>query len=1070
MTEFLIEELRKAVRSADRKPLIVCGAGVATQATNGKAPSWAALIRSGIKRVEDLDGHASKWADECRNRLEAGGTPEWIAVADELTDRLGGTHNAEFAGWLSDAIGHLMAERRDLLDAIIALRCPIATTNYDDILVKATGFLPIIWSDHDETLRFLHNPTQGILHLHGYWRSPESVVLGSRSYAEHSADNRHALLQQVATLDRAALFIGCSQDGLTDPDFSRLDSFLETWQDAAPRRYWLVKQDLDATGRPMPAPSPIFTKRLFPVGFGTIYDDLPKLLTTLPAPETAHVSDPDVGLHCIEQHEPNPEIFGREGEVALVAQALLDGKPAVVAGGPGMGKTAVAIAALYDSQIMTHFGRRRVFVPLETATEPRAILAKLVEALGLSPTGDETSLLRILETSAGERPIAAILDNAGTVFDIDRAEAIRLLNLAAQTKGLSFVVTIRGSAPRISGSRPIEDLPRLTEAAARETFIAVAGCPFSPDPDLPYLLEALDGHALSIQLVAAQAGGLPSLKSLRDLWDDARAEILRRPGEEESRLTSVRASLALSLGSRRMRSTPLARRLLALLALLPGGLAEADAPTVLGKRGSVTKAKAGEAVACLHQSRLVERRPDRRLRMLTPLRECAKPDVPLLPSDRERLVDHYLSIANKAGKFNQKDWNRARAEVEAEADNLDPVCDLAVEIDASHKDLLGALNGLAYFHRTSGRATVNSLKRAISCTDRPKLRALCSAQLGAIASNHSDYEAAAAWLSEGVTCARATNDILLEATCTLDLGDVARLRSDYEVATSRADEALLLYRRRNNSTGEAHCAFMLGTIAIAHSEYSFATSQLKQALALYQRMRDTQGEANCISQLGVIALSGLDPKPGMVPIEEALALYRFTGDVLGEANCILSLGQFARRWRDYTTATTRINEAISLYRRIGDVTHEAECVSQLGLIALHGSDYLAAVDLFGRALALIEPTEHRAIFARTIVRRGQVKVFAGDTTNGIADIETGFHAYLQIADAKDRARPGMEALHRALVCHDADDRARYIEGARSAWASIGRFDLISDWLGEIPNIPEPPETPLAPRSAIVTGS
>src|SRR4051794_20155543 len=74
VTEFLIGELRRAVRSSDRKPLIVCGAGVSTQATNGKAPSWAKLIQSGIKRVVDVDANAGAWANESRLKLEAGGT------------------------------------------------------------------------------------------------------------------------------------------------------------------------------------------------------------------------------------------------------------------------------------------------------------------------------------------------------------------------------------------------------------------------------------------------------------------------------------------------------------------------------------------------------------------------------------------------------------------------------------------------------------------------------------------------------------------------------------------------------------------------------------------------------------------------------------------------------------------------------------------------------------------------------------------------------------------------------------------------------------------------------------
>jgi SIR2-like domain len=371
MTEFLIAELRKAVQSSDRKPLIVCGAGVSIQATDGKAPSWASLIRSGIRHAEGLDANAGAWANASRHKLATGGTGAWIAVADEVTERLGGAHNAEFADWLEGEVGHLTLTSRDLMDAIMALGCPIATTNYDDLLDKAGGLPPISWSDYDETVRLLRDPTpHGILHLHGHWRSPEQVVLGSKSYGEHSSDGRRALLQQMTALDRQTAFIGCSQDGLDDPDFKRLDSFLSEWQDVAQRRYWLIRQEVDEHGNSKSPPPPDHAKRLFPVVFGRAHDDLLPLLCSLPLPAlTAHPADPDDTIRCIDQHEPKPQLFGRDGEITLVVDALLAGKSAVVAGGPGMGKTAVATAALYDQRVIAKFGRRRVFASLETATE-----------------------------------------------------------------------------------------------------------------------------------------------------------------------------------------------------------------------------------------------------------------------------------------------------------------------------------------------------------------------------------------------------------------------------------------------------------------------------------------------------------------------------------------------------------------------------------------------------------------------------------------------------------------------------------------------------------------------------
>ena len=471
-------------------------------------------------------------------------------------------------------------------------------------------------------------------------------------------------------------------------------------------------------------------------------------ISSLPPVETKGVK-----IRCIEDHEPKPQIFGRTDEIEAIVNAALDGKTVLVAGGPGIGKTAVTIAAFYDSRLVKQFGQRRVFASLETATEPRAILAKLVETLGLPATGDEGSLLRILEINAAEQPLAAILDNAETVFDTARETAERLLKLAAQIQGLSLVVTIRGVAPPIPGATQIDDLSALDLFAASEAFLDIAGKSFKGDPDLQHLLHALDGHALSLRLVAAQAIGSSSLRGLRESWDEVHAEILKISGEQEDRLNSLRASLALSLNSRRMKSVPLARRLMSLLAFLPGGLAESDVHSLLGDRGVVSKARANEAIICLHQLRLVERRPDRQLRMLTPLRESVKSEITPLEPDRERLIEHYLALCAKAQTLGGSNWENSREVVEAEADNLDPVCALAVDTRIDRKGLEHALVGLAKLRLFSGICETTSIDKA-------------------------------------VTRLRDQAPSVFLARCSYRLAEIARLQFDTGTAIARYEEAL----------------------------------------------------------------------------------------------------------------------------------------------------------------------------------------------------------------------------------------------------------------------------------------
>jgi tetratricopeptide (TPR) repeat protein len=752
---------------------------------------------------------------------------------------------------------------------------------------------------------------------------------------------------------------------------------------------------------------------------------------------------------CIDDHEPKPVIFGREDEIQTIVDALLDGKVSVVAGGPGMGKTALATAALYDPRVIARFSRRRVFASLETATEPRAILAKLVETLGLPPTGDEVSLLRILETNAAEQPLAAILDNAETVFDIDRANCERLLNLVSQVKGLSLTVTIRGVAPPMPNAVLLDNLSKLERDPARDAFLSVAGVSFVADPNLPHLLEALDGHALSIRLVAAQAIGLPTLDGLRESWDDAHAEILRVFGEEESRLTSVRASLALSLNSRRMKSTPLAKRLVALIAFLPSGLAEGDVRILLGERGSLTKAKANEAVTCLHQLRLVERRPDLRLRMLTPLRECVRSDVSPLDVDRKRLVDHFLALSVHANMIATQEWEKYREKVEAEADNLDSVSEFAVATSLSHKRLEAALGGLIRFHIQTGRSSLRSIDHAIvrlRTKGAWRMAAGCLLGLANVGYAHSDYVRALARVEDALMLYRRISDAIGEANCIRQIGEIAAARNDRDTARMRFGESLVLYREYGEVLGEANSMQSLGEIEYARSNLESAAELFKRALGLHSGIGRALGNANGILSLGWVAQARLECGIANTHAEEALKLYRAMGATPGEANSLTLMGDTSWTRLDFEAAQAYFEQALALNRRIGIVRNEAICLTKLGVVAYSCSDYECARKHFEVAALLHRRIGNALGEAWPAIFLGLIRQKFGETTQGRADIRLGFALLFGIIDPEDRAQLGWRAMESALTALDPAEAVRQRNVARSAWTAIGRLDFVHDWV------------------------
>jgi hypothetical protein len=660
----LVDDLKSSIAGPGPKPLLICGAGVSVEASAGQAPNWKQLIASGIQHVLDQQPDEQTWAAYALYRLDQNDPAVWIEVADELTARLGGRNNAEFRFWLEKEFKLLAPANDALVDAIASLDCPVATTNYDDLLAKSLSLPVINWDDHDQVHQFLADKSDGVLHLHGYWRKPSTVILGSKSYRDAVNDSRRTFLQQLTVLSRPTVFIGASPQGLADPDFSNLAEFIVEWEGVVDRRYWLVREDggnhkVDHRAR------------IYPVVYGRDFKQLPGFLRGL-APGSAPKPASAQAFRCIDQHEPKPVIFGRSEEVGQIASAVLSGNTAIIAGAPGIGKTAVATSALYEEAVVRMFGRRRVFVSSDAANDARSLVSRLAEALGLPGSGEEASLLRLIEVAVNDEPVAAVLDNVEGIFEADWEGAHRTLRLLSQINGLSLVLTIRGTSPVLAGAVVIEDLSKLEHDSARQAFLAVAGVTLASDPELDPLLKELDGHALSLQLVAARSSGLPSLSTVLASWKAVHAAILAHPSALEGRLTSVRVSLALSMKSPRLAKSPFPKRILTILAYLPAGLDPKHVPQLLGKTADA--AQVGDWIRPLHQLRLVERRADGRLRMLTPLREVIKLDYKALPVDRERLFKRTMKLAEKCLKLGMADWAQGRHLLEGEVDNLDPVC------------------------------------------------------------------------------------------------------------------------------------------------------------------------------------------------------------------------------------------------------------------------------------------------------------------------------------------------------------------------------------------------------------
>jgi hypothetical protein len=210
-----------------RRILVIVGAGVSISATkHAAAASWTGLLTLGAAHCRKVNPALDDaWEKRLIGEITSGDLDDMLSAAEKISHKLQAPDGGEFTRWLRETVGALQIREPAVLEALRDLRVPLATTNYDDLLDRVTQLPAVTWRDQAKVFRVLRGEEQAILHLHGYWDEPQSVVLGIRSYEDVRKDPHAQAVIRALAMTQSLLFVGCG-DGLSDPNFKPFRSWL----------------------------------------------------------------------------------------------------------------------------------------------------------------------------------------------------------------------------------------------------------------------------------------------------------------------------------------------------------------------------------------------------------------------------------------------------------------------------------------------------------------------------------------------------------------------------------------------------------------------------------------------------------------------------------------------------------------------------------------------------------------------------------------------------------------------------------------------------------------------------
>lgn len=262
-----------------RKDMVIPVIGAGVSYSTAGLPGWIGLIRDGLMYADRKKLDREGKIQIAKQLLESGELIEAAEIVKELLN----APNHPFSDWLNGLLGKPEIKSTTLLESIQNLCTTIiATTNYDELITSAGAWQTdraCDWSEYEEIQTYLSDGSPFVLHLHGRFRKPMTPIFSANDYRMLENQRGYKSILERLWTSKHFLFIGCSKDGVMDPDFSTVLQFMQEWFPSLPHPHFiLMKEDEIEKGTHIDL---LKNHNIHAISYGKDYLDLPVFINSI---------------------------------------------------------------------------------------------------------------------------------------------------------------------------------------------------------------------------------------------------------------------------------------------------------------------------------------------------------------------------------------------------------------------------------------------------------------------------------------------------------------------------------------------------------------------------------------------------------------------------------------------------------------------------------------------------------------------------------------------------------------------------------------------------------------------